>query len=73
MYALIAANKFNIAQANYYVYHCLTNVDHVKAFYDPIMIDERTRNVALHYLQRGALLNDSQAKTELECLKVKEK
>ena len=73
LYALIAANKFNIAQANYYVYHYLTHVDHVKAFYDPIMIDERTRNVALHYLRRGALLNDSQAKTELESLKIKEK
>lgn len=65
LYALVAANKFNIAKGNFFVYYYLSYPQVSK----PITMDKRTKNIALRYLQKGASLKEKNAINELKKLK----
>ena len=65
LYALVAANKFNIAQGNFSVYRYLSKAN---IYHQPIVADEKTKKIAMYYLKRGAALNEPDAVEELEKL-----
>lgn len=66
LYALVAANKFNIEKGNFFVYYYLS---YPQIFSKPVTMDERTKDIALRYLQKGASLGEVNAVSELDKLK----
>lgn len=54
-YSLYMANKYNYPRAYYYVYHCIT------LMYEKnhILIDEKSKEMALTYLKKGVALKES--------------
>lgn len=66
LYALVAANKFNIAKGNFFVYYYLS---YPQFFSKPVTMDERTKGIALRYLQKGVSLGEVNAVSELDNLK----
>lgn len=61
IYAIIAANRFNIPRGNGYVYLFLTNFGACKE------LDERTEKMAIHYLKRGILAKDENSEQLMKC------
>jgi hypothetical protein len=64
--ALIMANKYDYHQAYADVYYCLTDLYHKKEFTELDDVDNRTRAIALEYLNEGAKRGSKECKRILE-------
>lgn len=72
LYALTAANKFDIAEGNYYIYLFLSggylSNEHVND-----SIDERSKSWAMYYLERGMKKGDRKSKQQYDKIMMYEK
>lgn len=63
LYSIIMANKYKYAPANYYVYNCLSSICELNKSKEKI--DDRTKDLALDYLERGVALNEYHSLEEM--------
>ncbi len=64
LYSLIMANKFNVSYAYYFVYSDWIGI--YKFHFPDEKIDEKTKNITINYLKRGAELKDFASIKRLE-------
>lgn len=63
VYAIIAANRFDIPRGNSYVYLFLTNFGTCKE------LDIRTEQIAMHYIRRGMSMKDKDSESIMKNMK----
>lgn len=61
LYSIVMADKYNYPPAYFQVYNCLTGVFES----GKVIIDKKTIDLALKYLEKGVELNECQATKEL--------